>query len=224
MLITIVSATPFEIAPLTSFLEKNLVKHSNGTFHQGPLQVRILVTGVGMPLTAWQLGKYVGQERPDLIINAGVAGAFNRTLELGTVVNVVSERYGDLGAEEADGSFMDVHEMGLIEKSEKPFENGRMNNPSAAQFAFLPAVHGLTVNKVHGSAASIEKIKAKYTVDVESMEGAAFFLACLQEKLSFLEIRAISNYVEVRNRDNWKLGLAIEALNKVLLQMIQSFQ
>ena len=38
-----------------------------------------------------------------MIINAGIAGAFNRSLKIGDVVQVVSEQFGDLGVEEKDG-------------------------------------------------------------------------------------------------------------------------
>ncbi|MEM9847875.1 MAG: hypothetical protein AAF847_08290 [Bacteroidota bacterium] len=81
----------------------------------------------------------------------------------------------------------------------------------------------MTVNKVHGYEPSIEQITSKYPVQVESMEGAAFFYAALVSETPFLQIRAISNYVEARNRDNWKLGLAIDNLNEVLVEILKSF-
>ncbi len=52
------------------------------------------------------------------------------------------------------------------------------------------------------------------------MEGAAFFYACLMTQAPFLQIRAISNYVEPRNKDNWNIPLAIDRLNEVLAQMV----
>jgi futalosine hydrolase len=52
------------------------------------------------------------------------------------------------------------------------------------------------------------------------MEGAAFFYACLLAEVSFVEVRSISNYVEKRNRDNWKMTEAITNLNAVLQGMI----
>ena len=53
------------------------------------------------------------------------------------------------------------------------------------------------------------------------MEGAAFFQACMTEGVAFSEIRAISNYVEPRNRDNWKIAEAIENLNKTLIELFE---
>lgn len=224
MLITIVSATPFEIAPSVQFLKEHFDGKDIGFFEKEDLMIRTLVTGVGLPLTALQLGLYLGKEQPDLLINAGVAGAFHKTFSLGSVVNVVSDRFGDLGVEEADGSFTDIHELGLIDRNDKPFEDGILKNINSEGFGFLPKVSGITINKVHGNVNSINSFKAKYPVDVETMEGAAVFLACLQTGTNFLQIRSISNYVESRNRDAWKLDLAIENLNTVLIEIIKSFQ
>ena len=38
------------------------------------------------------------------------------------------------------------------------------------------------------------------------MEGAAFFYVCLKEKVNFFQIRAISNFVEKRNKKNWEIN------------------
>ncbi|MCB0705698.1 MAG: hypothetical protein KDC34_10330, partial [Saprospiraceae bacterium] len=79
-----------------------------------------------------------------------------------------------------------------------------------------------SVQKVHGSEASIRRIREKYDPDLESMEGAACFYVCMLEGVPFLQIRAISNYVEPRNRDNWEIGLAIDKLNEILVGFFAS--
>ncbi len=220
MLLTIVAATPFEIAPLNQFLIAHFTKKSETLFESNDLKVQLLITGVGLTHTAFGLGKYLAKSKPDLLVNAGVAGAFNRTLSIGDVVHVISERFADLGVEEANGQFTDVHQLGLIPMDEAPFEAGFMTNKEAGNHRFLPTAHGITVHKVHGTANSIQAIQSKYAADVESMEGAAVFFACLKEEVSFLEIRSISNYVEPRNKDNWNLPLAIDNLNKVLIELV----
>ncbi len=55
------------------------------------------------------------------------------------------------------------------------------------------------------------------------MEGAAFHYVCLQEKIPFLQLRAISNYVGERNKANWNLNEAIRNLNKKLIEIVGSF-
>ncbi|RMG79167.1 MAG: futalosine hydrolase [Bacteroidetes bacterium] len=220
MKVLLVAATPFEMAPTDHFLTEHFDKNKAGIFQKNELEVESLITGVGMPLTGFALGRAFAREQYDLAINAGVAGAIRPDLEIGSVVHVVSERWGDLGVEEADGSFTDIHEMGLISPDEPPFSEGVLHNASVEGFDFLPKVRGLTVNKVHGSAASIEAMRRKYEVDVETMEGAAFFLACLLSETPFLEIRSISNRVEPRNREGWNLPLAIDRLNETLMGIL----
>lgn len=223
MNLLIVSATPFEIAPFRQYLGANFWAHHDAHFQKEELSVKTLVTGVGMTQTAFAMGQILAQHSFDLVVNVGVAGAFDRQLKLGDVVNVSSEIFGDLGVEEADGRFTDMHELGLIEPDQPPFRKGKLINPNVKGFDFLPQCKGLTVNKVHGAEASIEAVRKKYDVDVESMEGAAFFLACLSANVNFLELRSISNYVESRNREAWNLSLAIENLNKVLIEMVKQF-
>lgn len=224
MNILIVSATRFEIAPLLAHLREHFIEYETDRFQQGDLQITVAITGVGMTLTAYALGRLLNNQIYGLAINAGIAGAFNRDLALGEVVQVTSQQFGDLGAEEADGHFTSIHEMGLIEADQFPFHNGKLINEAANESNFLPKASSITVNRVHGYPPHIEQIREKFPVDIESMEGAAFFYACLNQQQPFLEIRAVSNYVEARNRDHWRIDLAIEKLNEVLIQMVESFR
>jgi futalosine hydrolase len=81
-------------------------------------------------------------------------------------------------------------------------------------------VKGITVNTVHGNSASIKKVKKKFNPDIESMEGAAFFFACQNEKIPCLQIRAISNYVEKRNKKKWKMKLAVKNLCTIIEKIL----
>lgn len=222
MKVLVVAATPFEILPLEAFLRQHFVAHGPASFQFGPLNVTILITGVGLTATAFALGQTLAVNRFDLAINAGICGALNQNLAIGEVVQVVRESFGDLGAEESDGSFSDVFELGLAEADKIPFRAGFLHNDEGSAFEFLPRVAGISVNKVHGQKDSIEIIRKRTDADVESMEGAAFFYACILSNTPFLEIRAISNYVEPRNKDNWEIPKAIDALNRVMTEMMQS--
>jgi len=179
--------------------------------------------------TAGLTGKFIysnlaaGQQVGSELIEAGVAGAIDRNLALGEVVEVVSDAMADIGVEEKDGSFTSAYEMGLIEADVMPFREGRLWNQPELERAFLPKVHAITVNKVHGSAASIEVLEQNYPyAQVESMEGAAFFFVGLQMNVHLLQLRAISNYVEPRNRATWKIEEAVTNLNEVLVEMLDS--
>ena len=47
------------------------------------------------------------------------------------------------------------------------------------------------------------------------MEGAAFFYVCSMEHIPFIQLRAISNRVELRNRKAWKMDLALANVAQV---------
>lgn len=224
MNILIVAATPFEIAALRSHLKSQFVQTAEHQFQKGEVKVALLITGVGLPLTSYALGRVLGLEEWNLAINAGIAGSLSTKYKPGDVVQIVSERFADLGVEEADGLFTSVHELGLIEKGQKPFEeDGRMINQNVQGFDFLPPAKGISVNRVHGSAASIAQLRAKFPdAEVESMEGAAFFYACLMEQCPFLAIRSISNYVAPRNREAWEIEEALSSLNNTLIELLKS--
>jgi futalosine hydrolase len=203
--ILVVAATVFEIQPTLDFL--NTIKKQN-------IHVTILITGVGIFNTGFSLGRHFANQKYDLAIQVGIAGSFRREMSLGAVVQVVSEQYGDFGVEEADGRFTDMQEMGFI--TTNYFKND-FKIPS------LQTAKGLTVQKVHGFQPHIDKIIQKYEVDVETMEGAAFFQACLQESIPFIALRGISNYVESRNRAAWNIPLAIQNVNNLLISQFLNF-
>ncbi len=224
MNILLVAATPHEIAPTLAFLQQSFTAQPDGSYQNGSLAVRPLISGVGMVATAWHLGVQFAHNPPGLAINAGIAGALDSKLKIGDVLHIITERFGDLGVEEADGRLSDLFDLGFLENDAPPYTNGLLTNPAGTENQFLPTAHGLTVNKVHGSAASIAAIRAKYPdAQVETMEGAAFFYACQLAGVPFLEIRSISNYVEPRNRDAWDLPSAITHLNAVLQKLLETF-
>lgn len=224
MHILILTATPFEIAPLHAWMQQEFQRENGRLFSRGNLQVEILVSGVGMTATALAIGRKTAVQKPDLLLNAGVCGAIDRKLQPGTVVLVQEECFADLGAEAADGAFLDLFDLHLENRDDFPFSEGKLRLPHSENAAFLPGVSGISVNTVHGTADSIARLRARYPdAQVESMEGAAVFLACLQAGIRFLEIRAVSNYVEPRNRENWNIPLAIDNLNEVLIGMLRSF-
>src|ERR1035437_7833482 len=111
MKILLVSATKFEVAPLLKNFKKIRSEKNISTFQFKNHSVDVLITGVGMTATAFQLGKNLNRKY-DLTINAGVAGSFKKTIPLGTVVNVTSDSFADLGAEDGN-KFITVEEIGF---------------------------------------------------------------------------------------------------------------
>ena len=220
MHLAILSPTIFESAALLNYLEKNFSLES-GIYKKGNLSISLSVCGVGLVNTAIHTS-VVAQKESDLMILIGLAGTFNKDLEIGTVVNITEESYGDLGAEDQDGQLLSVHDLELMPANKPPFKNGKLINPSADEFSFLPKASSISVNKVSGSQQSIDFIQAKFGADIENMEGAAFFQVCLSQRKKFLQLRAISNYVEPRNKDNWQINKALVNLTDVLVSIIDN--
>jgi futalosine hydrolase len=224
MRLLLVAATALEVAPLAGRLTP--ASPSSGAlraFAYASHQVDLLTTGVGMVATAAWCARVLAQQPYDLAVNLGVCGSFDPACPPGTVVHVVTDCLPELGAEDGD-EFLTVHQLGLLKPDAPPFTGGRLVNatpPSNQVIAELRTVNGITVNTVHGHLTSIEKVVARFTPDVESMEGAAFMYACLQSGTCFAQVRAVSNVVEKRNRAAWKLAEAVDALNRVALRLIE---
>lgn len=217
MHILIVSATHFELKPLLDLLRIDRPERGMNTTETRlhGHRVDVLITGIGMVNTAFMMGRYAGGPY-DWIINAGVCGAFDKSLALGEVVQVTEDILSEMGAEDGD-LFLTYDQMQL-----PGVHVYRASSKNAMpQLAALPAVKGITVNTVHGQEASIEKVEQLYRPDVESMEGAAFFAAC-EGAENTVQIRSISNYVEKRDKSKWQMPLAIKNLNDVLMELIQT--
>lgn len=176
----------------------------------------LLITGVGLTATAYQLGKILALNSFERALNFGVAGAIDGSIPIASVVEVVSDEFADLGAEDKD-QFISLFEMNLLKANELPFVNGKLVPMGGwNDEGNLLKVTGASVNTVHGNVENIARFKSRCSAQVESMEGAAFFYACAMAGVSSMQIRAISNYVESRNRDNWKLNEALAALSRCL--------
>lgn len=209
--ILIVAATAFEVKGILEHF--NIVADKNtGVYSSEKLSV--LITGVGMVNTAFYLGKY-SHLQYDFIINAGVCGAFDRSLKIGDVVNVISDTLSEMGAEDGD-NFIPYPDM-LLGGTNTYFPRVENNFPSLST---LPKVKAITQNKVHGNENSIQKTMALFSPDIESMEGAAFFRSCENLGSNYVQVRAISNYVEKRDKSKWNMPLAITHLNSFLIQFI----
>jgi len=220
MNILITSATYFEVYQTIDYLDKCWYKMEEGTWKSENHEIHILVTGLGVFNTLYELKNRLNQFSYSLIIQVGIGGSYQKNKPLGKVYYIATERFGDIGMEEKDGSFTSIFETPLIDKNSFPFKEGLLLNPEATLTKFLPLAHGITLNTVTGTQCKAEKIIQKYPdVEIENMEGASFFYVCLKENIPFMSIRSISNYIEDRNKNNWKMEEAIESLNKTIAEL-----
>jgi futalosine hydrolase len=220
MKILIVSATIFEMAPLMTYLDEKCEKVSFFEYKNDKHTIYPLVSGVGMVNMTLAMCRFSNIDQIDVAINMGIAGAYDTSMTIGDVIEVVSDRYGDMGVENADGTFTDVHELDLIPKDYYPFVGGELQNEKRKLTIELRQKKGITVNKVTGTEAVKNSMIQKYNPDVETMEGAAFVQTCRIMDMKFHQIKSISNYVEARNKDNWNIPLALDNLNKEVIKII----
>lgn len=218
--IIITAATAPEIEPLYRFLQANYRMVTPDNFENDEYNIHIVLSGVGMMNTAFTLSKNFAQHEYDAAIQAGIAGSFDTQLPLGSLVSVRSEQYGDLGAED-NGTFIDIMELGFIEKNSFPFSEGKLINHNPYHFGTkLNMVSSMSVNTVSGQSDTIAARQKRNACSIENMEGIAFHYACLQFQIPFLQIRAISNYVTARDKSSWQIKLAIDHLNQYLIDSL----
>lgn len=184
----------------------------------------LLITGTGMTAMAFHLGSALSGRKYRIVLNAGIAGSLKEELSPGRVVWVNNDCFADLGAEDHE-EFRDLFELGLEDPDEKPFINGVvMPLLHGVHLPDISPAKGITVNKVHGHLISIQKLKSNYPgAEIESMEGAAFYYACALSDQPSLQIRAISNYVEPRNRNEWKIKEALSGLKTVVQLWLKDY-
>jgi futalosine hydrolase len=222
MNLLLTSATYFEVKSTIDYLDKHWQKVSERRWNSENHEIHLLVTGVGVFNTLYELKNRLNEFSYSLIIQVGIGGSYQKNKPLGKVYYIATERFGDIGMEQKDGSFTSIFETPLIDKNSFPFKEGVLINPEATLTKFLPLAHGITLNTVTGTQSKAEKIIEKYPeVEIENMEGASFFYVCLKENIPFMSIRSISNYVEDRNKEHWKMEEAIESLNKTVTDLLE---
>jgi len=211
--ILLAAATNFEIQPTINYLAERDCLIGNHRFD-------VLITGIGSMSTTYWLTKAIATQRPQLLIQAGVAGSFSDNYPPGSLVLVNKEVVGDLGVEE-NNEFKDVFDMGLPQITD-PYtgKNLENNQVELLQQYNLPLVKSVTVNEITTRPARIQQLQQKYQPVVESMEGAAFHYVALIEKIPYIQLRAVSNMVGERDKTKWKMKEAIATLNEQLIKMV----
>ena len=186
---------------------------------QSPHNFEWHITGLGCFTTAYHLAKEIFSNEINQLIHVGIAGSYDKSKNLGQVVEVRTERMIDFGAELGDGTKISFHEIVPSVHSETyPWKGDLLINPTKPLSLDIDQVHGLTVPFASGTISTVAQ-RIDHGATVESMEGAGLFYTCLQEQVSFHSIRGISNYVDVRDRASWKIDLALANVANALMQL-----
>ncbi|MFM7645430.1 MAG: hypothetical protein ACKO41_01830 [Sphingomonadales bacterium] len=208
----IVAATAIEIAPIIKQLSTQKLKK---------LEVDFLISGIGLMTTTYALQKQISIKRPDLVIQAGVGGCFDKKIELGAVMAIKQDCIADQSVMELK-ELKTLFDLQLVPSDQFPYKKGWLvNNTKAVKKMGLPLVNAISVNEITTDAQRVSLYKELFSPVIESMEGAALHYVCLMEQLPFIQIRSVSNYIAERNKKNWNLSKAILQLNKTLFHILK---
>ncbi len=180
--------------------------------------VTMLITGIGCIPVIYNLTRHIQNNHYDRVIHAGIAGSFFLPLQPPEVVQVTRDTFADYGIDHG-GIFRWIFHEGLWNPDEKPFRNGWMEVPADPALR-LEKVSSITVDLVTGSPERKNRLVEKFNPQIETMEGAAVFYVCLLADIPVIQIRGISNYTGTRDRYNWKMEEAIEAMTPILLNYL----
>ena len=166
--------------------------------------VTVLVGGVGSAQAAAATSRALALDPEyEAVLSLGVGGAFPGRAGLGGLLLARRVVAADLGADSPAG-FLSVDELGF---GSSTLDGGRVPG--------LDAVVGtiLTVNTATGTEERAAELMARHPAAVgEAMEGYGVAAAAALAELPFAEVRAVSNLVGKRDRDAWRLDLALAAL------------
>ena len=171
-----------------------------------------LITGVGPVETTLSLAGIL-HKQPEIgcVLNFGIAGAYlenDTSIQAGMLDLCLAEQevLGDLGVQLAD----------KVEpfKGDLPIRDRFVLNPGLLARAgrilgdadiVYKQGNFVTVNCASGTQRRGDQLGRQFHGLCENMEGAAVARVCEAFSLPCLEVRCISNMVEDRNRENWRL-------------------
>lgn len=192
------------------------------------IHIDVLITGIGLTATTYSLTRQFTLKRPDLVIQAGIGGCFDKKIPLGSVVAVKQDTIADesVVAPTATGlkKLQTLFDLKLVPQSQPPYTKGWLVNPDKGIIKRnkFKAVKAISVNQVTTNKQMIALYEKTFQPAVESMEGAALHYVCLSEKIPFLQLRSISNYIGERNKSKWNMKDSIANLNKELIRLLES--
>ncbi len=217
MRVLITAATKGEWMPSFQKINPKFVKDHN------KFSVRFHESGIGLLASSVSLMKVIYEQKPDLMIQVGIAGCLDTTIPLGKVFAIKDEVIGDLGVQE-NKQWKDLFDMQFLKSSSAPFEKKVLPNKWLKQYNVLklPIKKGVSVNTISTQKDKIKTLSAKYKATLESMEGASLHYIGNDLNIPFIQIRAVSNYIGERNKLKWKMSEAIHNLNETLLNYVDA--
>ena len=175
------------------------------------------VAGVGAVDFSANLARFFYQKKYERAFLLGICGAYpNSGFQVGDVVRVDSEVIADMGAQGRDGHFIPWNT--LVSKDIR--YRGASPRDLPLCLADVPEVAGGTVNCCTGTQYLGNRRESAFQIQVENMEGAAFFAMCKAFGVSGYQFRAVSNMASDRDESSWDIPKALSALKQSVLDQI----
>ena len=184
----------------------------------GNLGARVVVCGIGAVNAALSTYGAVLEDRPKLILNVGIGGAYpNSGLEMGETACSSAFIYAGLGAQDGE-DFLDLEQLGF------PLFLDTFNQIPAwdgvGEWSRQLSIHCgefLTLETVTGNLETLKVLEKRFPdALIEGMEGAGVAHAALKLGIPALEVRGVSNFVGLRDRSSWRIRDALLSCRSVL--------
>jgi futalosine hydrolase len=169
--------------------------------------VETLITGVGPVEAACAIAHSLAQERYKLVVNAGIAGAFEASARVGDGVVVTDDAF-ELALENGRPLLLPDGKTVVDKAHSDPLLVAPLRRKGFA------ALHGITVSRVTSSEETAARL-ARLGAQTESMEGFAVLRACERAGVPAIELRGISNRVGSRERSGWDFDAGLSGLGRV---------
>jgi futalosine hydrolase len=197
--------------------------------------INILISGPGIVNAAHTLTYAIIKLKPNLIILSGCAGSFAKSdLYVGDIAVATKEIDVHLGIEPENSlqkpkelpfyiinnsiKLKNIYPLDIV-LAESAFSiiNGYFKNIDVA----VKTGPFITVSQITATKKTADYYYKKYTPCMESMEGSAIAHIAILYKIPLIEIRASSNLVGIRDKDQWNLDLAFKRSSKAVSLLIK---
>lgn len=169
----------------------------------------IIFTGMGKANTAAVTASYLAQSCKNFTpVLAGIAGAYpGGPLKVGDICQVRFDYFADEAEYGAEGLSDSVLPDANFIECLTPFND-------------IPVYDANTVSLLPGTDEMAQMYHSKTGAWLESMEGAAFALACQKAGMPAVQIRAVSNYCGSKENHRWNAKLAARSLQAFLKKLL----
>jgi len=170
--------------------------------------VATLVTGVGPVEVSCALTAELCRYPYRLVVNAGLAGAFDGAASIGDGV-VVEDDAMEIALE--SGAPL------KLPRGERTVERAHSDSELVARLrdASFPIVRGITVARVTSSEQTARRLATQFRAQVESMEGFAALRAAERMGVRAIEVRGISNRCGERESSGWDFDAGMNGLRRI---------